>query len=279
MPRCALLRLARQDRDARAEASELDCHRLAETGAAAGDRDDLAGERAGRQHRRSGGGRLGEWHGADSVTREHAHQLARRRVTKPPRRSVDSSAVPDDDDATEVQPMAGETEETNDAVLLEIDGAVATVSFNRPDRLNAWSWEMGMELHRAHGGGRGEPRRARRDPARQRARLLRRHRSQARRARSHRRALAGREGARLLPSLPRLAPAHALHRGDPAADHRRAARLLPRRRLRDRDARRHPHRRRGNGVRLPRGADRRRDRLRSRHAPRARRSGPRGRSG
>jgi enoyl-CoA hydratase/carnithine racemase len=36
--------------------------------------------------------------------------------------------------------------DATDTVLLEIDGPVATVTFNRPDRLNAWSWEMGMAL-------------------------------------------------------------------------------------------------------------------------------------
>lgn len=34
-----------------------------------------------------------------------------------------------------------------DAVTLEVDGHVAFVTLNRPDRLNAWSWEMGMALH------------------------------------------------------------------------------------------------------------------------------------
>jgi enoyl-CoA hydratase/carnithine racemase len=36
----------------------------------------------------------------------------------------------------------------DDAVTLEIEDHVATVSLNRPDRLNAWSWEMGTALHR-----------------------------------------------------------------------------------------------------------------------------------
>jgi enoyl-CoA hydratase/carnithine racemase len=36
----------------------------------------------------------------------------------------------------------------DDAVVLTIDGPLATVSLNRPDRLNAWSWEMGAALHR-----------------------------------------------------------------------------------------------------------------------------------
>ena len=40
------------------------------------------------------------------------------------------------------------SEEAADAVLLEIDGHVATVTFNRPERLNAWTWEMGQQLHR-----------------------------------------------------------------------------------------------------------------------------------
>jgi enoyl-CoA hydratase/carnithine racemase len=34
-----------------------------------------------------------------------------------------------------------------DAVTLDIDGGIATVSLNRPERLNAWSWEMGAALH------------------------------------------------------------------------------------------------------------------------------------
>lgn len=33
------------------------------------------------------------------------------------------------------------------AVTLEVDGPVAIVTLNRPERLNAWSWEMGMLLH------------------------------------------------------------------------------------------------------------------------------------
>src|SRR5262245_62936997 len=36
---------------------------------------------------------------------------------------------------------------TDDAVTLEIEDHVALVTLNRPDRLNAWSWEMGAALH------------------------------------------------------------------------------------------------------------------------------------
>jgi enoyl-CoA hydratase/carnithine racemase len=34
-----------------------------------------------------------------------------------------------------------------DAVTLDVEGTVATVSLNRPERLNAWSFEMGAALH------------------------------------------------------------------------------------------------------------------------------------
>lgn len=39
------------------------------------------------------------------------------------------------------------SEDVSDAVTLEIDDHVALVTFNRPERLNAWSWEMGMALY------------------------------------------------------------------------------------------------------------------------------------
>src|SRR5262245_48993137 len=125
----------------------------------------------------------------------------------------------------------------------------------------------GDGAHRAHGGHRGKPRRAGGRAARRGAVVLRRHRLEARRSRPHRRTVARGEGPQLLPPLPRLAPSHAGDRGDPAADRRGAPRPLSRRRLRDRDARRYPARRRGHRVRLPGGEDRRRDRLRARPSP------------
>ena len=65
---CAVRLVAAGDRDAGAEAAELDGHRLAESGAAAGDQHDLAGERARRQHRRAERGWLRNAHGADTGT-------------------------------------------------------------------------------------------------------------------------------------------------------------------------------------------------------------------
>src|SRR5215510_8621931 len=42
--------------------------------------------------------------------------------------------------------MSDPSAEFADAVLLEVQDHVAFVTLNRPDRLNAWSWEMGMAL-------------------------------------------------------------------------------------------------------------------------------------
>jgi enoyl-CoA hydratase len=39
--------------------------------------------------------------------------------------------------------MASRSSDTEELVTLETDGAIATVSLNRPDRLNAYGWEMG----------------------------------------------------------------------------------------------------------------------------------------
>lgn len=35
---------------------------------------------------------------------------------------------------------------SDEMVALEIEGPIATVAFNRPDRLNAYGWEMGGAL-------------------------------------------------------------------------------------------------------------------------------------
>src|SRR5262245_9710999 len=42
--------------------------------------------------------------------------------------------------------MSAPSADFADAVLLEVQDRVAFVTLNRPDRLNAWSWEMGMAL-------------------------------------------------------------------------------------------------------------------------------------
>jgi enoyl-CoA hydratase len=42
--------------------------------------------------------------------------------------------------------MNDPTADLDDAVLLEVQDHIAFVTLNRPDRLNAWSWEMGMAL-------------------------------------------------------------------------------------------------------------------------------------
>jgi len=63
-PTQALLGFTAHDRHGRSGAGELDRHRLAEAGAAAGHHDDLARIRVRREHRPAGGGRGGERHGA-----------------------------------------------------------------------------------------------------------------------------------------------------------------------------------------------------------------------
>lgn len=35
---------------------------------------------------------------------------------------------------------------SDEIVTLEIEGPIATVAFNRPDRLNAYGWETGSAL-------------------------------------------------------------------------------------------------------------------------------------
>jgi enoyl-CoA hydratase/carnithine racemase len=50
------------------------------------------------------------------------------------------------EDAARRDAGAGGDAMSDDAVTLEIDGAIATVALNRPERLNAYGWEMGAAL-------------------------------------------------------------------------------------------------------------------------------------
>jgi hypothetical protein len=82
--RVQMLGHAAGDHDARAEPGELDRHRLAEPGAAAGDQHHLAGVGVGRQHRAAGGRRRGQ--AAQTVDARVGHQSSTRfcsRITLP----------------------------------------------------------------------------------------------------------------------------------------------------------------------------------------------------
>jgi enoyl-CoA hydratase/carnithine racemase len=41
------------------------------------------------------------------------------------------------------------TETTYDAITVDVDGPVGLVTLNRPDRMNAWTWQMSVELRHA----------------------------------------------------------------------------------------------------------------------------------
>jgi enoyl-CoA hydratase/carnithine racemase len=41
------------------------------------------------------------------------------------------------------------TETTYDAITVNVDGPVGLVTLNRPDRMNAWTWQMSVELRHA----------------------------------------------------------------------------------------------------------------------------------
>ena len=132
----------------------------------------------------------------------------------------------------------------------EIDGHVATVTFNQPDRLNAWNWEMGQQLHRHMEAVAGNP-----DV---RAVILRGAGARSAPASTSSPTSAGassdarpRRRSSTTTSDTGLAPPHARDRGDAAADHRRDARLLPRRGARGRDARRRAHRAEGTQFGCP----------------------------
>ena len=45
--------------------------------------------------------------------------------------------------------MTTETDVAYDQILIDVDGPVAVVTLNRPDRMNAWTWQMSTELNHA----------------------------------------------------------------------------------------------------------------------------------
>ena len=146
-------------------------------------------------------------------------------------------------------------------ILIERDGAILTLTLNRPDKLNAIDGAMLDALGEALGADRAGSRGARGDPDRCRARVQRR--------RGHQ----GVDGAHAARVRPQLGPARPCPvrsaRGAAAAGDRRAERHRVRRRAGAGAVRRHPDRERRGAARPARGDHRGAARLGRHPAPAA----------